>query len=244
MKHVFADLHLYANPKDPHSTNQIISKAATLGYKLIAIQTAPEIKPEENQRLHTTCKTYGLDFVTRVDIRPRSPNDLLSQLRKLRRKNEIICVLCENKEVARQAAKDRRVDLLNFPQLDYRKRFFDHAEAELASSSQATIEVDIKPLLLLEGPSRIRLLSCLRRETAIAQNYHLPIVVSSGSSDPRLLRKPREMALVAALFGLEGPESLKAVSENASTIVTRNRRKLDKNFVAPGIRVVTQGEAF
>jgi RNase P/RNase MRP subunit p30 len=40
------------------------------------------------------------------------------------------------------------VDLLNFPHLDYHKRFFDRAEAELASSSLATLEVDIKPLLL------------------------------------------------------------------------------------------------
>jgi RNase P/RNase MRP subunit p30 len=242
MSHAFTDLHIYENPKDPDSANRIINKAANLGYKLIAVQTSPEMKPEENLRLQIICKTYGLDFATRIDIRSRSPNDLLCQLRKHRRKHEIICVMCENKEVARQAAKDRRVDLLNFPQLDYRKRFFDHAEAELASSSQATIEVDIKPLLVLEGPSRIRLLSCLRREIAVAQNHHLPIIISSGSSQPELLRKPREMALVASLFGLKGIDALKAVSENPQAIVARNRQKLDRTFVAPGIRVIKQGD--
>ena len=57
----------------------------------------------------------GLDLASRVDLRPRSQNELVGLLRRLRRRFEIICVLCESKEVARQAAKDRRVDLLNFP---------------------------------------------------------------------------------------------------------------------------------
>jgi RNase P/RNase MRP subunit p30 len=50
------------------------------------------------------------------------------------------------------SSKDRRVDLFNFPNLDYHRRFFDRAEAELSSKSQTALEIDIKPLLVLEGP--------------------------------------------------------------------------------------------
>ena len=88
--------------------------------------------------------------------------------------------------MARQAAKDRRVDLLNFPSLDYHKRFFDRAEAELASGSLTALEVDVKPLLVLEGPSRVRLLMSLRREVAIAREFHVPIVVSSGMAEAEI----------------------------------------------------------
>jgi ribonuclease P/MRP protein subunit RPP1 len=125
--------------------------------------------------------------------------------------------------------------------LDYRGRFFDWAEAELASSSLAGLEVDVKPLLVLEGPARVRLLSCMRREVSIAREFHVPIVVSSGASKAMLLRKPRETAALASLFGLDEIAALDAVSTNASAIVMRNREKLSRGFVAPGIRVVKEG---
>jgi RNase P/RNase MRP subunit p30 len=150
-------------------------------------------------------------------------------------------VLCETKEVARQAAKDRRVDLLNFPLLDFRRRFFDRAEAELASCGAAGFEVDVKPILVLEGPARVRFLSCLRREIAIALEFHLPIVVSSGVSESLLMRRPREVALLGSLFGLTGESALDAVSVTPAALVERNREKLGEGFVAPGVRVVKQG---
>jgi ribonuclease P/MRP protein subunit RPP1 len=166
----------------------------------------------------------------------------LNQLRKFRRKFEVTCVLCENKEVARQAAKDRRVDLLNFPSINYTERFFDRAEAELACMSVAALEFDVKPLFVLEGPMRVRLLSTLRREVAVAREFRVPVVVSSGVANEALLRKPREVAALAGLFGFDEPSALDAVSANPVSIVKRNREKLSRGFVAPGIRVIREGK--
>ena len=163
-------------------------------------------------------------------------------LRKFRRKFEIICIVCDTKEVARQAAKDRRVDLLNFPSLDYHKRFFDRAEAELASCSLAALEVDVKSLLVLEGPPRVRLLSSLRREVAIALEFHVRVVVSSGVGEEHLMRMPRDLASIAYLFGLDEAQALDAVSANPAGIVLRNREKLSSRFIAPGISVVKEGK--
>jgi RNase P/RNase MRP subunit p30 len=242
MKKAFADLHMRLNMKDDSATLRMINKAANLGYRLIATPLAPQTSTEEITKLREASKELGVDFVTRVDLRPRTPNELTHQLRRLRRKFEVICVSCENKAVARQAAKDRRVDLLNFPSLDFRRRFFDRAEAELASNSLAALGIDVNPLLVLEGPARIRLLLNLHREAAIAKKFHVPVVVSSGGSAERLLRKPREMAALAFLFGLDEDSALKAVSQSANAIVKRNREKLSAKFVAPGIRVVKEGK--
>ncbi len=244
MKRVFADLHLRVNGKDKAQTQKIMAKAAELGYKQVAIQLAPETRPEELCSLRASCLEVGLDFVSRVDLRPRSQDELLGLLRKLRRRFEVICVLCETKEVARQAAKDHRVDLLNFPLLDYRRRFFDRAEAELASGCMSGFEIDIKPILILSGPARVRFLNCLHREVAVALEFRLPVVISSGVSEPILMRKPREMAILASLFGLTGDTALDSVSKNPTTLARRNREKLGAGFVAPGIRVIKQGDAY
>ena len=130
-----------------------------------------------------------MDFVSRADFHPRTRKRLDAfSCANSGDNSKSYASSCDNKEVARQAAKDRRVDLLNFPSLDYHKRFFDRAEAELASGSLAALEVDVKPLLVLEGPPRVRLLMSLRREVAVAREFHVPIVVSSGVGEERFMR--------------------------------------------------------
>ncbi|MCX8153480.1 MAG: hypothetical protein N3E52_03495 [Candidatus Bathyarchaeota archaeon] len=242
MRKIFADLHLRLNWRGQNAALTMITKAVALGYHLIAVPFPPETPENEIEQLRAICSKAKIDFASRVDLRPKTSNDLLRALRRCRRKFEIVAVSCENKQVARQAAKDRRVDLLNFSSPDFRKRFFDDAEAELASNSLAALEIDVRPLLVLEGASRIRLLSNLRREVALAMEFHVPIVVSSGVSEEKLLRKPREMAALMFLLGLDESAALKAVAGSPVAIVKRNREKLSHRYVAEGIRIIREGD--
>jgi ribonuclease P/MRP protein subunit RPP1 len=241
MNRCFADLHLRLNPNEPQAAQQIIERAAKFGYGQISIPFTTQLDDAQIDSLKTICTAAGLDFVVRADFKPRNQEDLMRFLRKFRRKAEVICIICDDKEIARSAAKDHRVDLINFPSLDYHKRFFDRAEAELAVSNQTALEVDVKSLLVLEGPPRVRLLSSIRREVALAKEFHVPIVISSGVSEAHLMRMPRDMASIAYLFGLNEIEALDAVSTNPSHIVEVNRMKLGPNFVAPGITVLKEG---
>jgi len=232
------DLHLRANLKDPKTTQHLIERAACFGYHTISIPLPVQFEDSQITTLKTTCNQAGLEFVSRVDFKPRNTEDLMRFLRKNRRRLEIISIICDDKEIARQAAKDRRVDLLNFPSLDYHKRFFDRAEAELASTALAALEIDLRQLLILEGPPRVRLLSNIRREVALAQEFHIPIVVSSGISESHLMRMPKDLASLCYLFGLKQTEALNALSTNPVTLIERNRQKLNSKFVAPGITLI------
>jgi ribonuclease P/MRP protein subunit RPP1 len=242
MKRAFCDLHLRANPKDVQAIQQLINKVALFGYRMISIPFTNRLNELELSQLKAASNQAGVDFVSRADYHPTTENDLKHFLRKFRRRFEIICISCDNKEVARQAAKDRRVDLLNFSSLDFRKRFFDRAEAELASSCLAGMEVDVKPLMVMEGPARVRLLMSLRREVALAQEFHVPLVISSGVDESRLVRYPRDLASISYLFGLSEGSALDAVSTTPAAIVKRNREKLSNRFVAPGITIVKEGK--
>lgn len=242
MKRVFADLHLRINIKDEKNIRYFIDRAKRFGYSQISFPFNTQLEEGQLNGLKKSCTHAGIDFVARADFRPKNQQDLMKFLRKFRRKLEVICILTDNKEIARQAAKDRRVDILNFPSLDYHKRFFDRAEAELASQSQTALEIDVKSLLVLEGPSRVRLLSCLRREVAIAREFKVPILVSSGVGETHLMRMPRDLASLGNLFGLNETEALDAVSNSPNTIVERNRKKLDSNFVAPGVKILSGGK--
>jgi RNase P/RNase MRP subunit p30 len=241
MKRIFADLHLHPDFKNLERFSRLAMKASRLGYSLIGVTLPSGLTDETRKQMLDISAEAGVDLVFRVDLKPQTPDELLRSLRKHRRKFELIAVSIMSKSVARQAAKDRRVDFLNFPGLDFRRRFFDLAEAELASNSLASLEIDARPLLMLEGVSRVRLLSCLRREVITAQNFGVPIVFSSGVSEEFFMRKPLELAAFASLFDLSGASAIDAVSKNPAGVVKRNREKLSSGFVAPGIRVVRRG---
>jgi len=234
----FVDLHLCAPLKDAEQFRKMVTKSFELGYRLVGIPFPPNIELIEVERLCKICGEVGLDLVSRIDLTPKSPHELLASLRRLRRKFEVVSVLCMSKPVARQAAKDRRVDVLSFPVAKPRNRFFDSAEAELASESSSSLEIDVAPLLSLEGFLRIRLISSLRREVAIAKSFRVPIVISSGTTNDSLLRNPHDYSALALLFDMNPSLALSALSEAPLCIVERNRLKLSPDFVAPGLRVV------
>jgi len=193
-------------------------------------------------KLRQLCMDARIDLVTRLDLIPKNADELLSQLRRNRRKFEIIAVSCLSKAVARQAAKDRRVDLLSFPALDFRNRYFDDAEAELAANALASLEIDMSMLLSATSYERMHLLAHLRRETTIANKFSVPVINSSGTKTENLMRKPQDFAALAYLFDMPSTSALEAVAENPLSIVTRNRAKLYSSFVAPGIRIIKRGK--
>ncbi len=238
----FADLHLCPSSGNLERTREMIKKSAQLGYDAVGIPFPVGVRGRDVQRTREVCSDVGVDLVARIDLTPRRATDLLRNLRSLRRRTEIIAVRCYSKDVARQAAKDRRVDLLSFPSIDPRKRFFDSAEAELASGALTCLEVDMAPLLYLHGFRRIRLLTALRKEMLISKKFDVPIVLSSGANDLRLLRKPQDYAYLCYLFGLDFHEAKQAFSENPQAIIERNRRKLSSDFVAPGVYILRRGE--
>jgi len=237
----FADLHLKPHIEDTDQVEKLIKKASELGYRMVAMSLPIAIKQARISHLRKICWDEKVDFVTRVNLAPGTAKELLRDLRRFRRSFEIISVICHSKPVARQAAKDRRVDLLTFPATGIRKRLFDRAEAELASHALSRLEIEMAPLLSLNGFSRIRLLSSLRKESVIAKKFGVPVVLSSGATDEYLMRGPREYAALAGLFDMTGSAALDALSEGPFSLVERNREKLSPGYVAPGIRVVKEG---
>jgi ribonuclease P/MRP protein subunit RPP1 len=241
MKRTYVDLHFCSNPSDEKQFSEMLDRASDLGYQMVAVPMGIDDDGEKINRIRRLGVSFGIDIVTRLDLHAKSAGNLTRNLRKLRRRYELIAVVCDSKPVARQAAKDRRVDLLNFTGY-HRQRYFDLSEAELASKALAGLEVDISPLLVTEGQSRAGLLTNLRREMAIARSFNIPIVLSSGVSEAALIREPMALVALSSLFDFDHSYALNAVSTNPLIIVKRNREKLCPNYISPGVNVVNEGK--
>jgi RNase P/RNase MRP subunit p30 len=236
----FIDLQLRLPLQDDMQTEKMVQNAANLGYKILGIPVPVTVNSQKISKLKNICRDTNVDFVSRINLCPKNSNSLLKDLRKYRRKFELISVRCNTKEVARQAAKDRRVDLLQFSLTNMRQRFFDNQEAELAASALSCLEIEIAPILQLMPSSRIYLLSRLRKEVIAAKHAKVPIIISSGATTELLMRGPYDNAAVTTLFDMPLESALKALSSDPLMVVERNRNKLSPTYVAPGIHVVEQ----
>ncbi|UCD96670.1 MAG: hypothetical protein JSV35_01055 [Candidatus Bathyarchaeota archaeon] len=238
----FVDLNLRPALHQEGQWNELISKAVTLGFNVVAVSLPMSVNKKIASQIREECQIKQLDFVSRIDLNPKSSPELLKQLQRYRWRFVILAVDCTKKAIARTAARDHRVDLLSFPSLDSRFRFFDQAEARLASQSNSALEIEIGMLLSVSGSYRARFLRSLRKEVAIAQKFGVPIILSSGATDPYMMRSPQDLACLSLLFGMLKESGLDAVSVAPGNLVERNRKKLRSDYVARGIRVVHQGE--
>jgi RNase P/RNase MRP subunit p30 len=228
----FIDLHL----RPGSSGKTMLQEAVRLGYSCVGLASENGDRGAPSKELDED----GMDVVRRIDLRPRNANELTSSLRRIRRRFEIIAVECHSKPVARQAARDNRVDILNFPtQIQSRRRVrFDRQEASLASGANCAYEINLSDLLNKGAHAASRLISMMTVEVENAVRHGVPVVVSSGADEPLLMRGPRELAASMQLLGIGEEESLDMVSDVPWSIVERNRRKLEPGYVSPGVRRV------
>ena len=94
----FVDLHIV--PRDRDTSESMLQQASRLGFTCVGLT------PDDGDVDPNIVKHAGdsLDIARRIDLRPRNPNELTSSLRRIRRRFEIVAVVCSSKPIARQAA--------------------------------------------------------------------------------------------------------------------------------------------
>lgn len=232
----FIDLNLRQPAGGADELELMLRLAAELNYSGVAVASdRAQLGPQRG-----LCRELDLDLISRIDLRPKGARELTASLRRVRRRFEIVAVDCRSKAVARQAAKDHRVDIIDFPSFpSARSRvWFDPQEAVLASGANCAYEFNASDLLRLGPTAGARLLSIVRREVENAERHGVPVVVSSGADSRLLMREPRGLAALLDLIDVDEEEGLDTVSTVPGRMVEVNRRKLTPGFVSPGVKVV------
>jgi len=179
----------------------------------------------------------GLDVAKRLDLKPRSRDELLRALRRYRNRCEIISVECSATSVARVAVRDRRVDLVYFQNRERGNIF----RGNLAGNCRAVLEVNLSELA--HGPGFETALRSLRRDIASAAQTSVEVTGSTNASSPFALRSPRDIAGLLHILGLSIRSALGAVSDIPHEIVARNRLRAKMPNAEEGVKVVRRAAA-
>ena len=78
MKRTYADLHLCPDLANAEQVLRMVNKASKLEYRLVAITVPPNFAETNVKGLLNVCKEAKMDLATRVDLKPRTPEELLN----------------------------------------------------------------------------------------------------------------------------------------------------------------------
>lgn len=86
MRKIYADLFLCPNLNDSKHTLNMLAKAANLGFRQVGIAFKPNCTSQEIKQVQQMCEEAELDLATRANLDPKTPNDLLKQPKKTKKK--------------------------------------------------------------------------------------------------------------------------------------------------------------
>jgi RNase P/RNase MRP subunit p30 len=228
---LYADLHLCPPLDDTANARSMGEVLNQLGTVLVGLVVPPN-KLTPTPAAMNALREAGIDVAKRLNLRPKSREELLSGLRRYRSQYEIVAVECDRQSVSQVAVRDKRVDVVHFHKQGQRSSF----RRNLAGTCRAALEFNMSELTQeLESGAT---LSWQRRELEIAAEASTGLIGSTGASAPLGLRAPRDVAAVLQMLGLSPQAALSAVSETPLTIVRQNRLKTEHPQLEEGVRIM------
>lgn len=227
----YADLHLCPPLDDVVNGRSMASLLAEVNTQLVGLVVPPE-RTSSTLPVADVLKHAGLDVARRLDLKPKSREELLRGLRTFRSKYEIISVECRVPSVSTVAVRDRRVDIVHFPKQKPSNAFREN----LAKTCRVALEFNLSELI--SGTSLETRLYLLRREIETAADAGIRVIGSTNASNAFELRSPRDVAAVMHTFGLPLDAALQAVSGIPIDMVETNRIRLRESRLEEGVKVL------
>ncbi len=217
----FYDLYIHPVPDTPYSITEIASIAKRYGYSGIAIinsrsNNLVSVNKPENFSIHS-----GIEILCK-------PSKLRDEIKKQKRKEDIIIIRGHDEEFIRASAETEGIDILMQPVK------FNNVLAKAACDNSIALGFDMSAVISLRGEARVRELMIMRTNLRHARKYNLKMILTSGGTSHYDLRSPREMAALAGIFGMTAKEAMDAMSCIPMEILKRKR----PDHIQEGIEII------
>jgi len=223
---------LNINVKSEDELDSFIEMAKRLGFHGFAVQG---VISNPIQR-----RDDGFVLLQRYDLHRKNKMAMRNQIKKIRYNVVLVSSPLLDISLANWAAEENRIDLLTLvePYTEYKLR---KTTAKLAASADTALEIPIRPLLVTNGMARARILKAFRESVATASSAGMPIVLSSHADIPLAMRSPRAMQYIGYLLGMDMLDAKRSVRDIPSSIISKNKEKLDRKYIVEGIEIL-EGE--
>ncbi|MFQ6050587.1 MAG: RNase P subunit p30 family protein [Candidatus Hydrothermarchaeota archaeon] len=218
------DLHVHSS-LSTGSTSPVklavdAKKLGLNGISLTDLSDRMEWKTLENNRKAIYEELDDFKILLGAEIKGTSTYELKKQIKKFRKKCDLILVHGGDLKINRWAVKEKEVDILAHPELYRQDSGLDHGMVRLAEKNDVAIELNFRNLLSTSHSSRARLIEKMRKNLRLCLKYNARVIVTSGAHSTYDLRGPYDFRAFLHILGAKEDES-KRIIEETENIVTK-----------------------
>ena len=199
-------------PRDAGEAERLADLYARIGVGMVLVE-APE--PRLARGLAKVFESSGVEAYTRRTVEVREWGKGVAEVRKAAQAYDIVAVRPRSAEVARLAARDPGVALIQLP--PGMARYMDRSQALMLREGRAAVEIRLSTLLRPGDPRRgLRGLMVIARRAAA---YEAPLVVGSGARVAWEAWPPQSAVGLLVAFGVPEPLARLYVYKNCKSLV-------------------------
>ncbi len=238
----YFESRLRLNLRNFEDIEQKLNFCKDLGINNLILEFENNVKiitPELKEKIS---KSSALKIYYRTTIRPKNLDDLKKRLKQAKNFSGIISVESSNIKVQIQAAKDSRVDIISFSE-EHIIKTITPGVISLSKQNNSFIEFSLGAIMVKNKAIQSRFLRRLYRALQLAMQLNANYIISGNFDDAYKLRHPRALVSIShTLLGIPLMNAKKAFSENVITLINRAQIRQDKNFIEPGVKLISRGD--
>jgi ribonuclease P/MRP protein subunit RPP1 len=220
------------------SLEQLAVMAKQLGYAGICFAEyykndgqISELKKE----IEKVKQKVGIEILLGFEARTIKELDMLRQRRK---KFDVLLVRGGDLRLNRKACETPEVDILTHPEYGRMDSGLNHVMIKLAAKNNVAIEINFRQVVLSSKKTRSKIIENMKNNASLAKKLHANIIICSGALSHWDLNDPLCMISFATLLGLDINKAKDSLSKVPENILKSSKKRLDKNWVMPGVEVV------
>jgi ribonuclease P/MRP protein subunit RPP1 len=224
---MFFDLHVHADEK-------IAKEAKRLGYNGISVVSYSN---EYEEDFLDKFSNFDNVFTIKngIEIVANNSSSLKKEIKKFRKKADILIVQGGNLKINRMASMDSRVDIISHPFKDRRDCGLNHILAKKAAENDVAIEINLMSILSNNRSFRSKILSKYRQIIKLHRKFEFPLIFASDAHSTYDLRTPNDIICLLALLGLSRKEIYNVLSKTPRNIIEKN--KMREKIIVDGAKL-------
>jgi ribonuclease P/MRP protein subunit RPP1 len=166
--------------------------------------------------------------ISGVEIKPKTINELIKQVKKFKKANFII-LTTQDYEIKRRAVDKSLVDAIAHNETEskrskrnYRYSGIDHVIAKKCAETNVSVNICFNDFLNAENRGII--LGRMKQNVRLCLKYKAPIIISSGAENTNELVPADNLVAFAEFLGMNRKQALESVSRVAEKIIKREKK--------------------
>ena len=183
-------------------------------------------------------KITSINLNYRINIKPTNFKDYQSSLDSVGKSLDIVSIETGIKDIQIKAAKDSRVDLISFSDIEMMKTLTSGV-ISLIKQNNSFIDISLVNIMEENKSLQSKNFREIYKTIDLVRSLKGNLIINGNFADPYQLRHPRSLVSIChTLFAIPLAEAKRVFKDNVKILLERARNRNSLSYVDNGIRIL------